>query len=129
MNIEHRDNYFVVQLSEFRGSTKGYFLGRFMGEQGYPFLNFEELEIASMELPIVDESKPHYHLVSTEVTIVTEGCLTLIVDQQQEIQLKKGEFVVIPPGTVLQNPVNEPGTKVIVIKFPSIPEDKYYIEK
>jgi quercetin dioxygenase-like cupin family protein len=96
--------------------------------EGYPALDSKEVEIAWMKLPTRDDSKPHYHRQSTEVTIVLSGRLNLIVGQDQKIELREGEFLIIPPGIMLQNPKNEAGTEVIVVKFPSVPEDKFFVD-
>jgi len=122
------ERYTVGRISEFQRETRGYFLGSFMAERGFPSLNFREVEVAWMRVPTTDESRPHYHLHSTEITIVVSGGLNLIVDQKDSVRLEAGEFIVITPETVLQNLSNDPGTEVMVVKFPSVPNDKYYVE-
>jgi mannose-6-phosphate isomerase-like protein (cupin superfamily) len=128
MSNKHRDEWFVGNASEFQDRHKGYFLGHFMGKIGYPALNYEGLEIAWKQTLSSFDDKPHYHLHSTEITIVLSGRLTVELDQRQEIQLRKGDFVLVPPGTVLQNLSAEEGTEVITMKFPSVSDDKFYAE-
>ncbi|MBI2595294.1 cupin domain-containing protein [Candidatus Daviesbacteria bacterium] len=113
--------FFKGNIKDF-DKNKGYFIGAFLKD---PLLQREDLECAIMELPVIDESKPHYHKLMYEVTFVLSGRLRLIVDQKEEINLEENEFLVIPPGTVLQNPENAPGTKVFVVKTPSAPGDKF----
>jgi len=58
---------------------------------------------------------------------VLSGKLNLIIDGDQ-LKAEAGQFFVIKPGTVLQNPTNDLGTRVVVVKSPSLPDDKYYVE-
>lgn len=119
MNKVYKGNYTDFQ------DSRGYFLGRFMKERGFPDLKTDSLELAYMILPEVDYSLPHYHKIASEVTICLTGRLNLIVEGQ-ETTLVPGEFLLVPPGTVLQNPTNEPGTTIFVLKWPSVADDKYY---
>lgn len=125
MKVEQ--GYTIAETDEFAG-TRGYFIGHFMAEEGFPNLMSQEVECAIIEVPIEDLSKPHFHRVMTEITIVLSGRLTLIFGEKDQVEVGEGEFFIVKPGTVLQNPVNEPGTKVLVIKYPSVPGDKYYVE-
>lgn len=112
-------------------STKGYFLGSFMEQVGKPELDFGMCEAAVLDLPETDDSKPHYHEIMTEVTYVIEGELSLRiwdVDGKRGVKLTKGQYLLVEPGAVIQNPKNEKGTKIFVVKFPSISGDKKYIE-
>lgn len=128
--------YFVGDVSEepFRTKARGYMVGFFMGEKTPPgdnsldILTRTDVECAWMELPERDESRPHYHFKGYEITICVSGELRLIIDQREEIILHPRQFIIIPPGTVLQNPVNAPGTEVIVVRNISIPGDKAYEE-
>jgi quercetin dioxygenase-like cupin family protein len=117
--------FIKAQPDEIKG-TRSYIVGAFMEKAGYPELQNEQVEIAVLELPLQDSAKPHYHKEMTEITIVLSGKLYLIVDGES-VEAKEGEFFVVKPGTILQNPQNEPGTKVLVIKSPSLPDDKYYV--
>lgn len=122
---ENNRGYVVGRAGDFSEITGGYFMGAFMEGKGYPELNSSEVEVAVIALPLKDNSPPHFHKKMTEITYVVKGTLHLIVDGN-DIDLKQGEFLVVHPGSVLQNPSNEPETKVFVIKIPSIPGDKFY---
>lgn len=121
-------DFFVGNTADFN-QTRGYLMGFFMPED-QSLLRRDDLEIAVMQLPERDVSKPHFHRDSTEVTYVIRGSLRLNIGiPARSLVLAAGEFMVIPPGTVLQNPTNDPGTEVLVIKFPSVPGDKFYYEE
>ncbi len=131
-----RTRYFVGDMkSETFQATRGYFVGFFMAGKTSPegesldILTRQDVECAIMDLPERDESKPHYHKLGYEVTYCLSGWLHLIVDQSQEVDLTENQFLIIPPGTILQNPENAPGTRVFVVKAPSVPGDKYYAEQ
>ncbi len=120
--------YFLGDLKEIGKKSKGYFTGFFMKDNGFPELAFEEVELAVINLPELNDSLPHFHKISTEITIVLAGTLDIIIDQKEKIRLEKGQFLVVYPWTILQNPSNAPDTQVFVVKFPSTPGDKYYSE-
>lgn len=120
-----RRGFIKAQPDEIKG-TRSYLVGAFMEKAGYPELQNNQVEVAILELPLEDLSQPHYHQEMTEITIVLSGKLHLIVDSEP-VEANAGEFFVVKPGTVLQNPRNEPGTKVLVIKSPSLPDDKHYV--
>lgn len=127
------EGYFLRKANEVGARSKGYIYGFFMESKGYPELSSSEIEIAVMELPEIDSSNPHYHLEATEITYIISGSLTLNLGHvetpgvYEQVIANQGDFFVVRPGTVLQNPENEPGTIVYVVKFPSVPNDKFYI--
>ena len=125
--MEQKEGKYLLGKPEEIKGTKGYLVGAFMESAGYSDLQNESLEIAVLDLPVCDESKPHYHKVMTEINYVISGKLDLVVDGE-ELVAEAGQFFVIKPGTVLQNPTNDPGTRVVVVKSPSLPDDKYYVE-
>ncbi len=85
-----------------------------------------DFEFAEMDLPEVDLEPPHYHKLATELTYCISGRLYLIVHQRDEIELVAREWLFLPPRVVLQNPRNDPGTRIVVFKTPSVPGDKFY---
>ena len=115
---------FVGNIGEFRNS-KGYMVGGFMKDDN---LRTPEVEIAVMDLPTVDPSPPHYHQHMSEITYATAGSLNLLVGGSDplSVNLTAGNFILVKQGVVLQNPSNEVGTKIVVVKAPSAPGDKYY---
>lgn len=130
---EGQKKYFVGNISEF-GGTRGYFVGYFMRGKLFPegrnldLLGREDFECAVMDLPKSDPSLPHYHKLATEVTYVLSGRLKMIIEGKS-LELEKGDFMVLPPKVVSQNPENDPGTIVFVVKVPSVRDDKFYAER
>lgn len=128
--------FFVGDITKppFKDGLRGYFVGFFMRDkntscgENLDILGRDDVECAVTELPVRDDSRPHYHKIGYEITFCLSGKLSLIVDSIHRVELMENQFIVILAGTVLQNPQNNPGTRVFVVKVPSIPEDKYYAE-
>lgn len=130
---KEQSRYFVGDTkSETFKETRGYFVGFFLrGKvstegQSLDILGREDIECAVMDLPEVDSSPPHYHKLGYEITYCLSGKLHLIIDHKDRVDLSENQFLVIPPETVLQNPTNDSGTKVFVVRNISTPGDKYY---
>ena len=66
----------------------------------------------------------HYHKKSVEINIVLSGSVRLKIDGEETF-IKKGEFWVVWPGSVVEGIESVGDTKLIVIKAPSLPEDKF----
>ena len=120
--------YFIGDASDFE-RTRGWLMGFFMRGRGVnELLARNDVECAVMKLPTVDPSPPHFHKLATEVTYVLSGRLKLVIEGNK-FDLRENQFMVIPPLTVQQNPENDPGTRVFVVKVPSVPDDKFYAEQ
>jgi len=128
MKSQNKNKYVMGNIGEF-SETKGYFIGTFMGEKGHPELETDEVEVAWKKLPTVfNEETPHFHRGGVEVNIVISGEYRVLVGRE-EMSLGKGDFLVVYPETQLKNISAEKYTEVIVIKAPSLPNDKFNIEK
>ena len=108
---------------------RGYFVGHFMRDKGFDILARTDVECAVMILPEIDLSPPHYHKLATELTYCISGTLHMIIGEfgEDEFDLNENQFMVIPPEVISQNPQNSPGTKIFVVKVPSVPDDKFYV--
>ena len=124
--------YFIGNLDDpaFK-ERRGYFVGFFMRGETFPdgrsldILSRDDVECAVMHLPEVDMTRPHYHPQAFEITYCIKGRLRLVIDGEN-VELTENQFMIIPPGVVLQNPENDPETKIFVVKVPSVPGDKSY---
>ena len=120
----NKNKFVKGNVNEF-SETKGYFIGRFLGEKGFPDLETDEVEIAWKSLPTTfNEKCAHFHKQGVEVNIVISGKYKVLVNNQ-EVELKKGDFLVVYPETKLKNISTEKKTELIVIKSPSIEYDKF----
>lgn len=64
---------------------------------------------------------PHYHAIATEITAITSWRFVMNGEN-----LGKDDIIVLSPGEVANFQCLESGTTVVV-KMPSIPEDKYLV--
>lgn len=123
------DGKFIVCESDNLGTRSGWLAGYFMEKLGFPMLAFSEVEVALMQLPETNPALPHYHKIGTEITVATSGQLTIMYGKLSSglsmVELKRGQAMIVYPEIVQQNPKNEPNTEVVVVKFPSVPRDKY----
>lgn len=128
MRSDNKNKFAKGQIADF-DSTKGYFIGRFMGEKGFPNLETDEVEIAWKKIPMtLDEPRAHYHKVGVEINIVISGGYTAEVNGEI-VDLKRGDFLVVYPESPLRNIKAEDGTELIVVKAPSVSQDKFDVEQ
>lgn len=103
------------QLSD--SGDRGWFIGDFP-EAVVRTKDFEVCwQVDCQDIPQAD----HYHKVITEVQLVVRGCL--VVNGEE---FRPGDICVLEPGEEYRSHYLEP-TDVIAVKFPSVPNDKYYI--
>lgn len=103
----------TYDISEFKG---GWFIGNFE-----PAIHkTEQFEIAHHTLAKGHISDNHYHKTSTEINYIIRGHL-LVTGKT----LKTGSIWIYEPGDRSEVEVMEQ-TDLIVIKFPSVPDDKFY---
>lgn len=128
MRKDNKNKFFHGNIKDF-SSTKGYFIGQFMQERGFFLLATDEVEIAWKVLPSdFGDKSPHFHKRGVEINIVISGSCKLCVGEE-EIELKTGDFLVVYPETRLRNISAQEGTELIVVKAPSVAEDKFDDEK
>ena len=124
MKAKNKNTYVKGNKGEFSESS-GYFIGRFMGEKGHPELATDEVEVAWKKLPATfDEESPHFHKGGVEINVVVSGSYKVQIESEK-IALKRGDFLVVYPETRLRNISAEAGTELIVIKAPSLPNDRF----
>lgn len=63
----------------------------------------------------------HYHKIVTEIQLITRGCMVL-----NDIEYRAGDIVIVEPGDVVGGYYSE-DTDTVAVKFPSVPDDKYYV--
>lgn len=106
----------------------GYFIGRFMKEKGFPILETDEVEIAWKKLSIKFQGeKPHFHKKGVEINIVIKGKYKVLVNGES-VEISEKEFLLVYPRTVLKNVSATKGTELIVVKAPSVSNDKFDAE-
>lgn len=113
--------YFIGSVKKYR-KGKGWFFGHFMDQ---PLLRSRAVEVAWQDVS-GKKSNPtdrHYHRSSIEINVVISGRLRLSVNGNTKT-VKAGEFLVVYPKTVVSDVTASAHTEVIVVRAPSLPNDK-----
>jgi mannose-6-phosphate isomerase-like protein (cupin superfamily) len=113
--------YYIGKIRDL-AKGKGWFYGHFMDEG--PLQN-DDVEIAWQELSnmrTIPDNR-HYHKNSVEINIVISGSLDITIDGVS-VHVEKGEFYIIFPLAVVEKIDAGPQTEVIVVRTPSIENDK-----
>jgi len=99
--------------------TKGWFIGDFIPTA----YRSRECEVALKRYKTGDHETAHVHKIATEITMVVEGKVKM-----NGSEFSKGSIVVLDPGETTDFQVLENAT-TIVVKLPSVKEDKYDIHR
>lgn len=118
-----KKKYYIGDIKDF-SDYNGWFMGHFIDGSKYPLLKSDKIEIAWKELPEDFREDDHTHKKAIEVNIVISGWIEVNINKKR-FKVTNSQFYVIYPLTNLA--VNKVGkrTKVIVVKFPSIKDDKF----
>lgn len=128
MKASNRNKYVLGNYK--KGSwPKGYFIGKFMGEKGFPLQETEEVEITYKKITSKSNYKPaHIHKKGVEVNMLISGECQMVVNGEL-VKMKRGNFLIVYPQTRVSDfRVNKDG-EIIVVKAPSVPGDKYELNE
>lgn len=126
MNKSNKNTYFKGNVDNHKDS-KGWFVGQFMGKYRCPELETDEVEVCWKVLKKKNEpDPPHIHKKGVEIAIVISGWFKAIINGE-EVHVGKREYVVVYPESKLERIENKEGTEVLVIKAPSVPDDKFLV--
>ncbi|HWA52037.1 MAG TPA: hypothetical protein VG895_03225 [Patescibacteria group bacterium] len=108
-------------------SVKGYFVGRFLDDKGFPLQETDEVEIAWKKLGPEDSYvEGHYHKGGVEINIVIDGSCSMVVNKIK-VELVRGEFLIVYPESILSNFEVKESVEMIVVKAPSVFDDKFSV--
>lgn len=99
--------------------TAGWFIGNFDPAAHHT----ADFEVAIKEHPKGEQWDIHYHKVGTEINCLVEGSMTICGKK-----LKPRDIFTIFPNEIA-NPVFHEDCKIVTVKIPSKPEDKYTISR
>lgn len=98
------------------------------GDRGWFVGDFEQAVVRTRDFEVCWQGNsagtvdtPHMHKIITELQLITEGRMII-----NGVEFGPGDIYVSEPGEEYRAHYLE-DTKVVAIKFPSIPNDKYYI--
>lgn len=118
----HDKKYFIGKVGDY-AHKKGWFFGHFMEE---PLLRSDFVEVAYQDVSDkkVDPKDWHYHKKSLEINIVISGQAKFKINGES-VTVGGGEFYVVYPYTTIEEFSTSPDTKIIVVRIPSVPGDKF----
>jgi|GEM_PF-706622 len=119
---QEQSRSFVGHIDDFT-KAKGWFFGAFMAE---PLLRSDLVEVAWQELPNLTPApaQAHFHKGAVEINILIRGWMKLTIDGEQ-YELRKKDFYIIWPGSIVADITTGEDTELICIKAPSLPNDKF----
>jgi mannose-6-phosphate isomerase-like protein (cupin superfamily) len=94
--------------------TKGWFIGDFLPT----IFKSKDFEVAVKSFNPGDKEATHMQSISTEITVVIDGRVKL-----NSNLFTSGDIIVIPPGEFADFE-SVTASKLVCVKFPSIPNDK-----
>lgn len=98
-----------------------FYRGWFIGNFNPSIHKTDQFEIGLLSHKKDEVWPSHYHKIATEFNLLVSGVMTL-----NDVQIKPGDIFVISPGEVADPKFLE-DCKILVVKTPSIPGDKYEI--
>lgn len=93
--------------------------GWFIGNFSPSCYTTKEFEVCYKEHKKGEKWETHYHKKGTEINLLVEGKMLI-----QDIELNSGDIFTIHPYEIA-NPVFLEDCKLVIVKTPSIPGDKF----
>jgi len=108
-----------MKTSKLDSMVRGWFIGDFEPS----ILKIKNFEVGILDFKKGQKKPPHYHKISTEYNVLLSGRFTT-----NGIDFQEGDiFIVHPYETV--DPVFHTDCKILCVKVPSAPDDKYEADK
>lgn len=101
----------------FEGMKGGWFVGDFEPTA----YRTKEVEVCLKHHPRGEIWPAHYHAVATEINLLVRGQMRI-----SESLFEKGDIFVLDPGEIVV-PEFLSDCELVVVKVPSLPEDKYAV--
>lgn len=107
----------MKKLKHSEAGARGWFIGDFPEA----ILRTKDFECCWQKNPAGAKDTPHYHKIITEIQLIIKGRMLI-----NGVEFCVGDIYMSEPGDHYYAEYLE-DTEVFAIKFPSIPDDKYYI--
>lgn len=106
--------------------------GWFIGDFDDSAFRTEDAEVCFAIHKEGETPRPHVHKVATEITAIIEGKVMITAYEYPRPTrtvyiFEAGDIFVVPPYTAVAPEILE-DTKAIVVKVPSVPGDKYFVD-
>jgi hypothetical protein len=115
----------IVGTVDADARERGWFFGCFMDE---PLLQSDLVEVAWQKVPDLRPSadQKHLHRHTVEVNVVLSGSIRLKIDDVEH-SLRKGNFYIIWPESVVSEITTDAETEILVVRAPSVANDKMLV--
>lgn len=104
-----------MKLDKLDDMIKGWFVGDF----DQTACRTKDFEVAVKDYPAGAFEAAHHHKIATEITVIVSGRVRMMGQL-----FGKGDIITLAPGEVTSFEALE-DTVTVVVKFPSVPSDKY----
>lgn len=106
-----------MKIHKINDMTRGWFIGDFEPS----VLKTKDFEVGVLFFPKGEKKPPHYHKLATEYNVLLSGTFTT-----NGIQLFPGDIFIIEKDEIVDPDFHE-DCKILCVKVPSHPKDKYEI--
>jgi mannose-6-phosphate isomerase-like protein (cupin superfamily) len=106
-----------MKVSKIEDYYRGWYIGNFKPA----CLHTTEFEVGFLTHKKDEVWPPHIHKISTEINLLLEGEMII-----QDKKITAGNIFILEPNEIA-DPIFLTDCKLVVIKTPSIPNDKYLI--
>ena len=98
--------------------------GWFVGDFDPVVLKNQGAEVAVKHYAAYESEPRHHHKIATEITLVVIGSIKM-----NDHYLMEGEMMVVEPGESVKFDALMHGATTVVVKMPSVANDKYLDEE
>jgi mannose-6-phosphate isomerase-like protein (cupin superfamily) len=118
----------MIEKYRMEDMKRGWFVGDFSDSA----FRTSEAEVCLALHKKGEKPRAHVHKVAHEITAIIEGKVKIITQEypiptSREYIFEAGDIFVVPPYVSVAPEILE-DTKAIVVKVPSVPGDKYFVE-
>ncbi|WP_295157673.1 hypothetical protein [uncultured Brachyspira sp.] len=107
-----------MKIAKLDDMVKGWFIGNFEPS----LLKTNDVEVAVKKYNKGEYEKSHYHIIATEFTVIISGKVKM-----NGIEYSYGDIVIMEPNESTDFEALEDNTINVVVKIPSINNDKYTV--
>jgi mannose-6-phosphate isomerase-like protein (cupin superfamily) len=125
LDMESKRHRSFVGAVQSNAGERGWFFGHFMTE---PLLRSDLVEVAWQSIPNMTPAaeQRHVHRRTVEINVVLRGTVQLKIDDVEH-DLRKGDFYVVWPESVVSDITTDADAEVLVVRAPSVENDKFIV--
>jgi quercetin dioxygenase-like cupin family protein len=106
-----------MKIFDINNFTRGWYIGNFEPS----IFRQSNFEVGLLSHKKSEHWPAHYHKIATEFNLLVSGSMEI-----NGVLINPGQIFILEPGEVA-NPIFLEDCKIVVVKAPSIPSDKYNV--